>query len=43
MIGTIRPPKDGRLYAPPFAGLLDHRGIGEGILPVSRVAVFAAG
>ena len=29
--------------ASPFAGLLDHRGIGEGTLPVSRMAVFAAG
>ena len=29
--------------ASPFAGLLDHRGIGEGALPVSRVAVFVAG
>lgn len=29
--------------ASPFAGLLDHRGIGEGTLPVSRVAVFVAG
>jgi predicted metal-binding membrane protein len=29
--------------ASPFAGLLDHRGIGEGTLPVSRVAVFVVG
>lgn len=29
--------------ASPFAGLLDHRGIGEGTLPVSRMAVFVAG
>lgn len=29
--------------ASPFAGLLDHRGIGEGSLPVSRVAIFVAG
>lgn len=29
--------------ASPFAGLLDHRGIGEGTLPVSRVVVFVAG
>jgi predicted metal-binding membrane protein len=29
--------------ASPFAGLLDHRGIGEGPLPVSRVALFTAG
>jgi predicted metal-binding membrane protein len=29
--------------ASPFAGLLDHRGIGEGALPPSRVAVFVAG
>jgi predicted metal-binding membrane protein len=29
--------------ASPFAGLLDHRGIGEGTLPVSRAAVFVAG
>jgi predicted metal-binding membrane protein len=29
--------------ASPFAGLLDHRGIGEGALPLSRVAVFVAG
>lgn len=29
--------------ASPYAALLDHRGIGEGGLPVSRVAVFAAG
>ena len=29
--------------ASPFAGLLDHRGIGEGILPISRVVVFVAG
>ena len=29
--------------ASPFAGLLDHRGIGEGTLPVSRVVVFIAG
>lgn len=27
----------------PYAGLLDHRGIGDGALPVSRVAVFIAG
>lgn len=29
--------------ASPFAGLLDHRGIGEGVLPISRVVVFVAG
>ena len=29
--------------ASPFAGLLDHRGIGEGTLSVSRVVVFVAG
>jgi predicted metal-binding membrane protein len=29
--------------ASPFAGLLDHRAIGAGTLPVSRVAVFVAG
>lgn len=29
--------------ASPYAGLLDHRGIGEGGLPVSRLAVFGGG
>src|SRR5579864_1035894 len=29
--------------ASPFAGLLDHRGIGEGVLPISRVVVFVVG
>jgi|SRR5579864_942160 len=29
--------------ASPYAGLLDHRGIGEGSLPVSRVGLFVAG
>jgi predicted metal-binding membrane protein len=29
--------------ASPFAGLLDHRRLGEGVLSVSRVAVFVAG
>lgn len=29
--------------ASPYGGLLDHRGIGDGGLPVSRLAVFAAG
>ncbi len=29
--------------ASPFAGLFDHRGIGEGSLPISRVAIFVAG
>lgn len=32
-----------RWAASPYAGLLDHRGIGDGGLPVSRLAVFAAG
>ena len=29
--------------ASPFAGLLDHRGFGEGALPVSRIVIFVAG
>lgn len=29
--------------ASPYAGLLDHRGIGESGLPISRLAVFAGG